>query len=62
MDVAVTAGRAVGLECIHRGGVMLKPLPNDLMATLPEPILEGCLAAAHHLPDHCAMNYLVFRR
>jgi 2-polyprenyl-3-methyl-5-hydroxy-6-metoxy-1,4-benzoquinol methylase len=54
------AGRRAGLRCVHRGGVMLKPLPNDLMATLPEPLLEGFLGAARHLPDHAAMNYLVF--
>ena len=32
----------------------------DLMATLPEEILEGFVAAARHLPDHASMNYLVF--
>lgn len=53
-------GRDAGLTLVHRGGVMLKPLPNDLMATLPEEILEGFVAAARHLPDHASMNYLVF--
>ena len=61
-DDLAAFGAAVGLTVAHRAGVMLKPLPNDLMADLPEPILEGFVRAAHHLPDHCAMNYLVLRR
>ena len=50
-----------GFERVHRGGVMVKPLPNALMATLPEDVLEGFLAMAPELPEHCAMNHLVFR-
>jgi 2-polyprenyl-3-methyl-5-hydroxy-6-metoxy-1,4-benzoquinol methylase len=61
-DDLAAFGAAVGLTVTHRAGVMLKPLPNDLMAGLPEAILEGFVRAAHHLPDHCAMNYLVLRR
>jgi 2-polyprenyl-3-methyl-5-hydroxy-6-metoxy-1,4-benzoquinol methylase len=57
----VDAVSAVGLECVHREGIMLKPLPNELMSSLPEQVLEGFLAIAPELPDHCAMNYLVFR-
>jgi len=51
-----------GLVPVHRGGVMLKPLPNDLMATLPDHVLEGFVAAARHLPEHASMNYLVSQR
>ena len=51
-----------GLVPVHRGGVMLKPLPNDLMATLPDEMLQGFVAAARHLPDHASMNYLVSQR
>jgi 2-polyprenyl-3-methyl-5-hydroxy-6-metoxy-1,4-benzoquinol methylase len=54
-------GRAAGLEPIHREGVMLKPLPNSLMAELPDVVLEGLVAVARHYPDSAAMNYLVFR-
>lgn len=54
-------GAGAGLVVVHRGGIMLKPLPNDLMATLPDAILEGFVAAARHLPEHASMNYLVFR-
>ena len=61
VDAIADAGAAVGLSCVHREGIMLKPLPNDLMSSLPEPLLEGFLAVAHELPDHCAMNYLAFR-
>ena len=51
-----------GLRVIEREGVMLKPLPNDLMAALPEEVIEGFIRTAKHLPDHCAMNYLVLAR
>jgi 2-polyprenyl-3-methyl-5-hydroxy-6-metoxy-1,4-benzoquinol methylase len=61
-DRLTALGAAVGLDVVHRAGVMLKPLPNDLMATLPDTILEGFIAVARHFPDHSAMNYLQFRR
>jgi 2-polyprenyl-3-methyl-5-hydroxy-6-metoxy-1,4-benzoquinol methylase len=55
-------GRSAGLAGVHRGGIMLKPLPNDLMATLPDEVLEGFVLAARHLPEHAAMTYLVMER
>lgn len=51
--------RESGLDVLARQGIMLKPLPNDLMAQLPELVIEGFIAAARHYPDSCAMNYLV---
>lgn len=48
-----------GLQVVAREGVMLKPLPNALMAELPDEVVEGFVRAARHLPDHCAMTYLV---
>lgn len=48
-----------GLRTCAREGIMLKPLPNSLMAQLPENVVEGFVLAAKHLPRHCAMNYLV---
>jgi 2-polyprenyl-3-methyl-5-hydroxy-6-metoxy-1,4-benzoquinol methylase len=48
-----------GLRTVAREGVMLKPLPNAQMAELSEEILEGFARAARHLPEHCAMNYLL---
>lgn len=50
-----------GLELISREGVMLKPLPNGAMAALDPDVLAGFVAAAHHLPDHAAMNLLHLR-
>jgi hypothetical protein len=50
-----------GLRTVAREGVMLKPLPNDMMAALPEDVLDGFERAARHLPDNCAMTYLVLR-
>jgi len=54
------AGARAGLRCIHREGVMVKPLANAMMADLADEILDGFVAISHALPDHCAMNYLVF--
>jgi trans-aconitate methyltransferase len=54
-------GAGAGLELVHREGVMLKPLPNDAMAALDPDVLDGFVAAARHLPDHCAMNLLHLR-
>jgi 2-polyprenyl-3-methyl-5-hydroxy-6-metoxy-1,4-benzoquinol methylase len=55
-------GKAAGLTLVEQEGVMLKPLPNDRMAALPDLVLEGFVAVARHFPRHCAMNYLVFQR
>jgi 2-polyprenyl-3-methyl-5-hydroxy-6-metoxy-1,4-benzoquinol methylase len=48
-----------GLGTVAREGIMLKPLPNSQMAELSEEIVEGFARAARHLPEHCAMSYLV---
>jgi 2-polyprenyl-3-methyl-5-hydroxy-6-metoxy-1,4-benzoquinol methylase len=60
-ELAELAWRA-GLATVAREGIMLKPLPNALMADLPEQVIEGFVRAAAHLPEHCAMTYLVLRR
>ena len=52
---------AAGLAAVARQGVMLKPLPNAMMETLPAAVLDGFERAARHLPEHCAMTYLVLR-
>jgi SAM-dependent methyltransferase len=57
MDLAWRAG----LATVAREGVMLKPLPNAMMEALPAEVLDGMERAARHLPDHCAMTYLVLR-
>ncbi len=51
--------RDAGLGVVTREGVMLKPLPNSMMAALPADVLDGFERAARHLPGHCAMTYLV---
>lgn len=63
-DADELAGMAAeaGLTVRGRGGVMLKPLPNDMMAGLPDEVLEGFARAARHLPGHCAMTYLALGR
>jgi len=61
-DQLVAMGEAAGFTCVDREGVMLKPMPNDQMALLPDAVLEGFVAVATHFPLHCAVNYLVFRR
>jgi 2-polyprenyl-3-methyl-5-hydroxy-6-metoxy-1,4-benzoquinol methylase len=53
-------GRAAGLRVVQHRGIVLKPLPNSLMASLPENILAGFAAVADRVPDLCSMNYLVF--
>ncbi len=58
-DELTDLARDAGLTTIARGGVMLKPLPNAMMAALADDVLDGFERAARHLPDHCAMNYLV---
>jgi 2-polyprenyl-3-methyl-5-hydroxy-6-metoxy-1,4-benzoquinol methylase len=47
------------LRCLLHEGILLKPLPNAQMAQLSEQVLEGFARVAHHLPEHCAMNYLL---
>jgi len=61
-DELASLAAGAGLRVVDREGVMLKPLPNDLMAGLPEEVIEGFILAARHLPDHGAMNYLVLAR
>lgn len=61
-DELVQLAREAGLGVIAREGVMLKPLPNAMMAALPPDVLDGFERAARHLPGHCAMTYLVLAR
>jgi SAM-dependent methyltransferase len=55
-------GHAAGLSVVHRGGVLLKPVPNAEMEALPVAVLERLLDAARHAPELCAMSYVVLRR
>jgi 2-polyprenyl-3-methyl-5-hydroxy-6-metoxy-1,4-benzoquinol methylase len=58
----VAIGVAAGLRPVHRGGVLLKPVPNAEMEALPDAVLERLLAAGRHAPELCAMSYVVLRR
>jgi 2-polyprenyl-3-methyl-5-hydroxy-6-metoxy-1,4-benzoquinol methylase len=60
-EIERLAGLA-GLATVACEGVMLKPLPNALLAELPAEVIEGFVRVGHHFPAHCAMNYLVLDR
>lgn len=60
-DELIELAWEAGLRVVAREGVMLKPLANEMMAALPDEVLDGFERAARHLPDNCAMNYLVLR-
>jgi 2-polyprenyl-3-methyl-5-hydroxy-6-metoxy-1,4-benzoquinol methylase len=51
-----------GLATVAKEGIMLKPLPNAMMAELPDTVIEGFIRASRQLPDNCAMTYLVLGR
>jgi SAM-dependent methyltransferase len=58
-DALAALAADAGLSVHERGGIFLKPLPNDKMAALDTNVLDGFERAARHLPEHCAMSYLV---
>jgi SAM-dependent methyltransferase len=62
IDDLARLAREAGLGVVAWEGVMLKPLPNGMMAELPPEVLDGFERAARHLPAHCAMNLLVLAR
>ena len=62
VDDLARLAREAGLGVVGWEGVMLKPLPNAMMAELPPEVLDGFERAARHLPAHCAMNLLVLAR
>ncbi|MCW3038755.1 MAG: hypothetical protein JWM31_660 [Solirubrobacterales bacterium] len=53
-------GREAGLTCVHREGVIVKPLTNAQMADLDDDVIEGFDRLARLLPQHGAINYLIF--
>jgi 2-polyprenyl-3-methyl-5-hydroxy-6-metoxy-1,4-benzoquinol methylase len=61
-DALTALAEQAGLRVRERGGIFLKPLPNDAMAALDAAVLEGFERAAHHLPEHCAMSCLVLEQ
>jgi SAM-dependent methyltransferase len=61
LDELAELGRAAGFVVVATAGVMLKPYPNSIMATLPVAVLDGLVCAADVLPANAAINYLVLR-
>jgi 2-polyprenyl-3-methyl-5-hydroxy-6-metoxy-1,4-benzoquinol methylase len=51
---------AAGLICVHREGVIVKPLTNAQLAELPDAVIDGLDALTRELPGHGALNYLIF--
>jgi 2-polyprenyl-3-methyl-5-hydroxy-6-metoxy-1,4-benzoquinol methylase len=60
-DELATVVERAGFRVVHRGGVLLKPLPNALMAQLPEEMIRGFIEAAKHAPELASINYMAFR-
>lgn len=59
-DELVAMGEEANLTCLFHRGLVLKPLPNAQMETLPPPLLEGFVKVAARFPDLSAMTYLLF--
>jgi len=51
---------AAGLVCVHREGIVVKPLTNAQMTDLPDDVVDGLDRLARHLPGHGALSYLIF--
>lgn len=52
--------RAASLVCVHRSGIVVKPLTNAQLAGLPDAVVDGLDALTNALPGHGALNYLIF--
>lgn len=59
VDAIIELATAASLRVAERSGIFLKPLPNAEMAALDPTVLAGFERASRHLPEHCAMTYLV---
>jgi 2-polyprenyl-3-methyl-5-hydroxy-6-metoxy-1,4-benzoquinol methylase len=57
-EIAGLAARA-GLVELHREALLVKPLTNAQLASLPEELIAGLDGLARHLPEHGAQTYLV---
>jgi 2-polyprenyl-3-methyl-5-hydroxy-6-metoxy-1,4-benzoquinol methylase len=60
VDELEALGRAAGLACVHREGVIVKPLTNAQLDALPDAVIDGLDALTRDLPGHGALNYLIF--
>jgi hypothetical protein len=61
-DELATLVEAHGFRVVHHEGVLLKPLPNALMAELPDDLVRGFVDAAKHAPHLASINYFACRR
>jgi 2-polyprenyl-3-methyl-5-hydroxy-6-metoxy-1,4-benzoquinol methylase len=52
--------RAAGLHCVHREGIVVKPLTNAQLAELPDAVIDGLDALTRELPGHGALNCFIF--
>jgi ubiquinone/menaquinone biosynthesis C-methylase UbiE len=59
LDELTALATRAGLRRVLHTGLVLKPLPNALMAGLPEDVIEGFVRAAGRFGDVAAMNYLL---
>jgi SAM-dependent methyltransferase len=46
-----------GFDVLHWEGIFLKPLPNDMMASLDRSVIYGLYQIGRELPDYCAHIY-----
>ena len=44
------------------GGIFLKPLPNDMMASLDKRVIYGLYEIGRELPDYCAHIYTLCKK
>lgn len=59
-DAIEAMARAAGLYCVHREGIIVKPLTNAQLAGLPDAVVAGLDALTRELPDHGALNGFIF--
>lgn len=52
--------REAGLICLHRDGIVVKPLTNGQLAELPDAVIDGLDALTRELPGHGALNAFIF--
>lgn len=59
-DAVEALARAAGLHCVHRDGIIVKPLTNAQLAGLPDAVVDGLDALTRELPGHGALNAFIF--
>jgi ubiquinone/menaquinone biosynthesis C-methylase UbiE len=49
-------------DVLHWEGIFLKPLPNDMMASLDKRVIYGLYEIGRELPDYCAHIYTLCKK